>query len=295
MPVGASNFGGTGGIIGLLSGDAATIAGSIGDGITFGIGSGEGTRFGFLLKALSADAATNILSTPSVVTMDNQEASIVIAQNVPFLTGSFTTAADGASNPFQTVERQDVGITLKVTPQINEGSTIKLDIDQEVSNVSQAAAANGGIITNKRSITTSVLVEDGEILVLGGLIDDQLRDSVSKVPILGDIPLLGWLFRSHTTSKEKQNLMVFMRPSIMRTSDAASYQTNQKYNFLRAQQINAGANGFGLLNEESAPLLPPIEELRRPNGTPPEPKKTTEPEKENTALNEFDDDFDDDY
>ena len=295
VPVGASNFGGTGGIIGLLSGDAATIAGSIGDGITFGIGSGEGTRFGFLLKALSADAATNILSTPSVVTMDNQEASIVIAQNVPFLTGSFTTAADGASNPFQTVERQDVGITLKVTPQINEGSTIKLDIDQEVSNVSQAAAANGGIITNKRSITTSVLVEDGEILVLGGLIDDQLRDSVSKVPILGDIPLLGWLFRSHTTSKEKQNLMVFMRPSIMRTSDAASYQTNQKYNFLRAQQINAGANGFGLLNEESAPLLPPIEELRRPNGTPPEPKKTTEPEKENTALNEFDDDFDDDY
>ena len=295
VPVGASNFGGTGGIIGLLSGDAATIAGSIGDGITFGIGSGEGTRFGFLLKALSADAATNILSTPSVVTMDNQEASIVIAQNVPFLTGSFTTAADGASNPFQTVERQDVGITLKVTPQINEGSTIKLDIDQEVSNVSQAAAANGGIITNKRSITTSVLVEDGEILVLGGLIDDQLRDSVSKVPILGDVPLLGWLFRSHTTSKEKQNLMVFMRPSIMRTSDAASYQTNQKYNFLRAQQINAGANGFGLLNEESAPLLPPIEELRRPNGTPPEPKKTTEPEKENTALNEFDDDFDDDY
>lgn len=295
VPVGVSNFGGTGGIIGLLSGDPATIAGSLGDGITFGVGSGDGTRFGFLLKALSADAATNILSTPSVVTMDNQEASIVIAQNVPFLTGSFTTAADGASNPFQTVERQDVGITLKVTPQINEGSTIKLDIDQEVSNVSQAAASNGGIITNKRSITTSVLVEDGEILVLGGLIDDQLRDSVSKVPILGDIPLLGWLFRSHTTSNEKQNLMVFMRPSIMRTSDAASYQTNQKYNFLRAQQINAGVNGFGLLNEESAPLLPPIEELKNPDGAPAKPKKSIEPEKENTALNKFDDDFDDDY
>lgn len=297
VPVGASNFGGTGGIIGLLSGDPSTIAGAIGDGITFGVGSGEGTRFGFLLKALSADAATNILSTPSVVTMDNQEAEIVIAQNVPFLTGSFTTAADGASNPFQTVERQDVGITLKVTPQINEGSTIKLDIDQEVSNVSQSSASNGGIITNKRSITTSVLVEDGEILVLGGLIDDQLRDSVSKVPLLGDIPLLGWLFRSHTTSKEKQNLMVFMRPSIMRTANAAAYQTNQKYNFLRAQQINAGENGFGLLSEESAPLLPPIEELKKKMPSPDQPAEPEASKKqEDTALNkynDYDEDFDD--
>ena len=204
------------------------------------------------------------MSTPSIVTLDNQEASIVIAQNVPFLTGSFTTTADGGSNPFQTVERQDVGITLKVTPQINDGNTIKLEIDQEVSNVSSSSAANGDLITNKRQITTSVLVEDGEILVLGGLIDDQLRDTVSKVPILGDIPLLGWLFRSHSTSKEKQNLMVFMRPSIMRDAHAAAYHTNQKYNYLRAQQINAGANGFGLLEEESSPLLPPLEKLVTP-------------------------------
>jgi len=298
VPIGVGNFGGSGGIIGLLSRDPSTIASSIGDGITFGIGGNEGTRFAFLLKALSADAATNILSTPSVVTMDNQEAEIVIAQNVPFLTGSFTTAADGASNPFQTVDRQDVGITLKVTPQINEGNTIKLDIDQEVSNVSASAASNGGIITNKRSITTSVLVEDGEILVLGGLIDDKLRDSVSKVPLLGDIPLLGWLFRSHTTSKEKQNLMVFMRPSIMRTPNSAAFHTNQKYNFLRAQQIDAGANGFGLLSEESAPLLPPLEELK--NKTPPEAPAEPEAEKKSevTALSnqlDDDDDFDDDY
>ena len=261
VPIGVGNFGGAGGIIGLFSGDQATIGSSIGDGITFGFGSDNGTRFAFLLKALSADAATNILSTPSVVTLDNQEASIVIAQNVPFLTGSFTTAADGASNPFQTVERQDVGITLKVTPQINDGNTIKLEIDQEVSNVSSSAASNGGIITNKRQIATSVLVEDGEILVLGGLIDDQLRDTVSKVPVLGDIPLLGWLFRSHSTSKEKQNLMVFMRPSIMRDAGSAAYHTNQKYNFLRAQQIDAGVNGFGLLKEESSPLLPPLQNL----------------------------------
>lgn len=258
VPVGVSNFGGSGGIIGLLSGDPQTIAGSLGDGITFGFGSDQNNRFAFLLKALTADAATNILSTPSVVTMDNQEAEIVVAQNVPFITGSFTTAADGASNPFQTVERQDVGITLKVTPQINDGNTIKLEIAQEVSNVSASTSANGDIITNKRSINTSVLVEDGEILVLGGLIDDTLRDQVSKVPLLGDIPLLGWLFRSHSTTKEKQNLMVFMRPSIMRDGAAAYYHTNEKYNYLRAQQIDAGEKGFGLLREQSTPLLPEL-------------------------------------
>ncbi len=261
IPVGVGNFGGAGGIIGLLSGDPSTIGNAIGNGITFGVGSNDGARFAFLLKALSSDAATNILSTPSIVTLDNQEATIVIAQNVPFLTGSFTTSGTGASNPFQTIERQDVGITLKVTPQINDGNTIKLEIDQEVSNVSASAAANGGIVTNKRQITTSVLVEDGEILVLGGLIDDKLRDEVSKVPVLGDIPLLGWLFRSHQTSKEKQNLMVFMRPSIMRDAGAAAFHTNRKYNYLRAQQINAGINGFGLLKDESNPLLPPLQNL----------------------------------
>ena len=260
VPIGVSNFGGSAGIIGLFSGDPSAIAGSLGDGITFGFGSDQNNRFAFLLKALTADAATNILSTPSVVTMDNQEAEIVIAQNVPFITGSFTTAADGASNPFQTVERQDVGITLKVTPQINEGNTIKLEIQQEVSNVAQAASSTESLITKKRSINTSVLVEDGEILVLGGLIDDTLRDQVSKVPLLGDIPLLGWLFRSHTTAKEKQNLMVFMRPSIMRNAADATYQTNQKYNYLRAQQIDAGESGFGLLDQKSSPLLPELKQ-----------------------------------
>ncbi len=289
VPIGVGNFGGTGGIIGLFSRDNQTIANSLGDGITFGVGSDNGTRFAFLLKALSADAATNILSTPSIVTMDNQEAEIVIAQNVPFLTGSFTTTADGANNPFQTVERQDVGITLKVTPQINDGNTIKLDIDQEVSNVAQSATASSDIITNKRSISTSVLVEDGEILVLGGLIDDTLRDQVSKVPVLGDIPLLGWLFRSHSTTKEKQNLMVFMRPSIMRDSGAAAFHTNQKYNYLRAQQIDATENGFGLLSEQSAPLLPPLEEIAPNNlkhGTSDKSNSDTSKEDNNQVTNE---------
>lgn len=294
VPIGISNFNGSGGIVGLLSGDPSTVAGSIGDGITMGIGSDNGTRFAFLLKALSSDAATNILSTPSIVTMDNQEAEIVVAQNVPFLTGSFTTAASGASNPFQTVERQDVGITLKVTPQINEGTTIKLDIAQEVSTVAASVAANGYLVTNKRSITTSVLVEDGEILVLGGLIDDTLRDTVSKVPVLGDIPLLGWLFRSHTTSKEKQNLMVFMRPSIMRDEGASAFHTNRKYNYLRAQQISAGSSGFGLLNEESSPLLPPLQHLVIPVDSSSDklesPEETTQPEKPEVSEQD-DDDF----
>ncbi len=281
-PVAVSSFGSSAGL-GLLSGDPTTIAGAISQGITLGGAGNNGNRFAFLLKALTSDAATNILSTPSVVTMDNQEATIVVAQNVPFLTGSFTTNTSGASNPFQTIERQDVGITLKVTPQINDGSTIKLDIDQEVSNVSPSSTATGLLITNKRTITTSVLVEDGEILVLGGLISDDLRDQVSKVPLLGDIPLLGWLFRSHTTSKEKQNLMVFMRPSIMRDASDATFQTNRKYNYLRAQQINAGANGFGLLKEESTPLLPPIEEMRAP--------KTPDSKNETDDSDLDDDDF----
>ncbi len=294
-PIGVSTFGNNAGLISLLSGDTTTIAGAITQGLTLGAaGISGGSQFAFILKALTTDAATNILSTPSVVTMDNQEASIVIAQNVPFLTGSFTTNAAGASNPFQTIERQDVGITLKVTPQINDGNTIKLDIDQEVSNVAQSAAANGGIITNRRSITTSVLVEDGEVLILGGLIEDTLRDQVSKIPVLGDIPLLGWLFRSHTTSKDKQNLMVFMRPSIMRDAGAASFHTNRKYNYLRAQQINAGKNGFGLLRDESAPLLPPIQKLVVPKNSSSERLESPMSKEEKAAAAEDEAFFSDD-
>jgi general secretion pathway protein D len=271
-PIGVGNFGGGSGIVGLLAaaaGDTSSALGAIGDGITFGVGSGDGTRFAFLLKALNADAATNILSTPSIVTLDNQEAEIVVGQNVPFITGSSTSAASGTTNPFQTIERQDVGITLKVTPQINDGDTIKLDIDQEISSVAAAASSASDIITNKRSIKTSVLVEDGEILVLGGLIDDTMRDSVQKVPLLGDIPFLGWLFSAHNTTKEKQNLMIFMRPSIMRDKADALYHTHEKYNYLRAQQIRAGEDGFGLLDEEKTPLLPKIDNLA-PSGTKPE-------------------------
>jgi general secretion pathway protein D len=259
VPIGTTNFGGAGGIIGLFGGNPVS---AIGDGITIGVGSDDGTRFAFLLKALNADAATNILSTPSIVTLDNQEAEIVVGQNVPFITGAFsnTGAASSSVNPFQTIERQDVGITLKVTPQINDGDTIKLDINQEISNIAASSSASD-IITNKRTLKTSVLVEDGEILVLGGLIDDTMRDTVQKVPLLGDLPLLGWLFRSHTTTKEKQNLMIFMRPQILRDKNDSRYFTHEKYNYLRAQQIEAGEQGFGLLKNETTPLLPGLENL----------------------------------
>ncbi|MDH5472230.1 MAG: type II secretion system secretin GspD [Gammaproteobacteria bacterium] len=286
-PIGVSNFGGNSGILGLLAArtNPASAASVIGDGITLGAGSDKGTRFAFLLKALAGDGATNILSTPSIVTLDNQEAKIVVGKNVPFVTGQFTNtgAATGTVNPFQTIERQDVGITLKVTPQINEGDTIKLDIEQEVSSLAAGADTSSGPTTNKRTLNTSVLVEDGEILILGGLIDDTMLDSEQRVPILGDIPILGWLFRSHTTTKDKQNLMVFMRPSILRDKYSAQQQTNEKYNYLRAQQIQAGEFGFGLLSDEQAPLLP---ELKTP-----EEKPETEVKPKANMIEEDDKDF----
>ena len=279
VPIGISSFGN--GLTGLLgaagSGDAAAAGAAVGTGLTIGVGSDKGTRFAFLLKALKGDAATNILSTPSILTLDNQEAEIVVGDNVPFVTGSTTTTADGTTNPFQTIERQDIGKTLKVTPQINEGNTIKLDIDLEISDFSQSAVSAADLITSKRSLKTSVLVEDGEILVLGGLIDDSMRDQVQKVPLLGDIPLLGWLFRSENTTKDKRNLMIFMRPQIIRDQAAALYHTNEKYNYLRAQQIQAGEKGFGLLRDEKTPLLDPIETMSAP-GTKPE-SKAVDPEK----------------
>ncbi len=257
-PIGVSNFGGSNGIIGLFSGNPTNIAGSIGNGMTIGVGSNSGTRFGFLLRALNADASTNILSTPSIVTLDNEEAQIVVGQNVPFLTGSFTNtgAGSGSTNPFQTIERKDVGITLKVTPQVNDGDTIKLSIDQEISDIIASPTGASDISTSKRTLKTTVLVENGEILVLGGLIDEKMLDSEQKVPLLGDIPLLGSLFRSHSTSKTKQNLMIFMRPSLLPDSQTAQQHTSEKYNYLRAQQMQAGEDGYGLFGTAEMPLLP---------------------------------------
>lgn len=224
---------------------------SIGNGFSLGAADLSGnTQFGVLLRALEGDASTNILSTPTLVTLDNEEAEIIVAENVPFITGSFTATggSDSAVNPFQTIERQDVGITLRLTPQINEGNSIRLDLEQESSSISASSVASD-IITNERRIVTSVLVDDGEILVLGGLTEDTFTDSVVKTPILGDIPLLGNLFKSTTTSKAKSNLMVFIHPVILRDPAAAALATGSKYEYLRARQLESGIHDRGLIRD----------------------------------------------
>ena len=235
---------------------------NVGSGLSLGAADLNGnTQWAILLRALEGDASTNILSTPTIVTLDNEEAEIVVAQNVPFITGSFTStgASDGATNPFQTIERQDVGITLRLTPQINEGNSIQLDLKQESSSVSDSAVASD-IITNERRIVTSVLVDDGDILVLGGLTEDNYTDSVTKVPVLGDVPLLGNLFKSTTTSKTKQNLMIFIHPVILRDSESANLVTNSKYEFIRARQLEANIDERGLIKDNVA-KFPDLNEL----------------------------------
>ena len=214
-------------------------------------------NLGALIRALSSDSATNILSTPNLVTLDNQEAEIIVAQNVPFVTGSFsnTGATEGAANPFQTIQRQDVGLTLKVKPQINEGDAIKLEIEQEISSVGEKAEAVD-IVTNKRSIKTTVMVDDHQLVVLGGLLDDQLVEGVQKVPVLGDLPLLGNLFKSRRSTKVKSNLMVFIQPSIIRDAAYFNATSSGKYNYMRGLQTKQREAGVNLLPDTDAPILP---------------------------------------
>jgi general secretion pathway protein D len=288
LPAGVSNFAGVGDL--LLSVASGTAPTSLPAGLSFGLGgeNSSGVRYGALLRALQTDTNTNILSTPNIVTLDNEEAELIVGQNLPFVTGSFTgTGSTNPQNPFQTIERQDVGLTLKVTPQINEGDTVQLVLEQEVSSVIPGTVEQG-IATRKRSIKTTVLVDDGGILILGGLIAEEVSDTVSKVPLLGDIPLIGFLFRTENTTKTKQNLMVFLRPSILRNSKDAALVTNEKYTHLRG--IESGAynqedGSFGLL-DDAAPRLPPMEDIDRS-------KNTTE--KSQTKLNavENNDDWDD--
>jgi general secretion pathway protein D len=210
-----------------------------------------------LLRALASDSKTNVLSTPNLVTLDNQEAEIIVGENVPFVTGQFTNSNSDPDNPFQTIERHDVGIVLKVKPQINEGNAIKLDIEQEVSSV-QKGTSGTSLITNKRSIKTSVLVDDKQIIVLGGLIKDSLLESEDKVPLLGDIPLLGMLFRNTTTNLVKTNLMVFLRPEILRNGQDTFIQTNSKYDFMRKLQQQRREEGVSLMYDNVAPILPKL-------------------------------------
>ncbi|MEC4091538.1 type II secretion system secretin GspD [Pseudoalteromonas rubra] len=208
--------------------------------------------WGAIIQAVSTDTNSNILATPSITTMDNEEASMIVGQEVPIITGS--TASENNSNPFQTVDRQEVGVKLKVTPQINDGTAVQLTIEQEVSSVSGATAVD--ISVNKRAINTTVIADDGGMVILGGLIDEDVQESVSKVPLLGDIPFLGHLFKSTNTTKRKRNLLVFIRPTIVRDSRSMNELSHAKYKFIRGEQTKQREDGIDLMPLQDAPILP---------------------------------------
>ncbi|WP_413793705.1 MULTISPECIES: type II secretion system secretin GspD [unclassified Pseudomonas] len=195
-----------------------------------------GDRFGALVSALASNAHSNLLSTPSLLTLDNQEAEIIVGQNVPFKTGSYATSGNGADNPFTTVERKDVGISLKVKPYINEGSTLRLEVEQEVSDIAPSVSGvdSSDLITNKRALKSTILADDGEIIVIGGLIRDSVRTQQSGVPVLRSIPYLGALFRWNRDTQTKSNLMVFLRPTIVRSNEDLAEVSRQRYDALRA-------------------------------------------------------------
>ncbi|MDC8829349.1 type II secretion system secretin GspD [Alteromonas gilva] len=208
--------------------------------------------WGAVVQAISNDTNSNVLATPHLTTMDNEEAFFIVGQEVPVITGQ-TTGANN-DNPFQTVDRQEVGIKLQVTPQINEGNAVQLTIEQEVSSVSGTTGVD--ISVNKRQIKTTVIVDDGGTIVLGGLIDEDVQESVSKVPLLGDIPILGHLFKSTSSSKRKRNLMVFLRPKIVRDGVTMNDISKRKYNFIRAQQLDKQSEGVTLMPRTDTPVLP---------------------------------------
>ncbi|MEH6473287.1 MAG: type II secretion system secretin GspD [Halopseudomonas sp.] len=259
-PVAGTNFNNLGNGINTLGAAAAANDGSLAgimtgvEGLSLGLGrfNSSGVNFAVLLKALQKDTDSNILSTPSLMAMDNEEASILVGQEVPIITGS--TAGANNSNPFQTVTRQDVGIKLIVTPQLNDGSAVQLKIEQEVSSLTGQTETD--IITNKRVIKTSVLVDDGATIVLGGLMDDDVQEGTSKVPLLGDIPFLGRLFRSESTKVTRRNLMVFLRPSIIRDGKTMSHVSSRKYGYIRAQQLLKDNIDIRLFPESTPRALP---------------------------------------
>ncbi|MEQ1880460.1 MAG: type II secretion system secretin GspD [Burkholderiales bacterium] len=262
--VGGTNFGNASQNI--LSG--AQNIGNLGRGLNIGVirgqvtvpGLGTVTNLGALARALESTAKGNILSTPNILTLDNEEAKIVVGQNVPFITGQFTNqgSAGGATvNPFQTIERRDVGLTMKVKPQISEGGTVKLAIYQEVSSVKDTTNI-AGVITDKRSLETNVIVDDGAIVVLGGLVQDQFDNVIERVPVLGSIPILGHLFRYETRRHQKTNLMLFLRPHIVRDDSGVRVLTSDRYDFIRGLEESTQPAAHFMLPDMKGALIPEI-------------------------------------
>lgn len=247
--------------------DPTTAPAGLATGSTFGIGriAATGVNFAAMLRAIQGDSTTNVIATPSAVTMENQEAELKVAQEVPFITGSYTNTSgnnNGNVNPFTTVQRQEVGTILKITPQVNAGGAlVQLKIELESSELAGTSGDANSLITNKRTVNTNVLIEDGGIVVLGGLIRDSGTRGEQRVPYLGRIPIIGQLFKTRSRKRDKSNLMVFIRPKILRDGVTTAIETNAKYNFIRDQQQKAGSDPgeiLPLIPFNKDPLLPPI-------------------------------------
>lgn len=244
-------------------GDITLLAQALGkvNGMAWGVAMGD---FGALIQAVSSDTKSNVLATPSITTLDNQEASFIVGDEVPILTGS-QNSSNGNSNPFQTVERKEVGVKLKVVPQINEGSTVKLTIEQEVSGINGKTGVDVTFAT--RRLTTTVMADSGQIVVLGGLINEEVQESVQKVPFLGDLPIIGHLFKSSSSGKKKKNLMVFIKPTIIRDGITMEGIAGRKYNYFRALQLEQQERGVNLMPHTNVPVL---EEWNQEEYLPPE-------------------------
>jgi general secretion pathway protein D len=263
-----------------IAGDPSTAPGGLNLGIIKGTIKLPGTdveiaNLQLLARALEGDSGANVLSTPNVLTLDNEEAKIVVGQNVPFITGTYTPTSGSATNPFQTIERKDIGITLKVTPQVSEAGAVKLKIYQEVSSVTRdkSLVQSSDIITNKRSLESTVLVDNGQIVVLGGLIQDDQQSSLDKVPLLGDIPWIGALFKYESRNRKRTNLMVFLRPVVLKDDKAAASITADRYQYIRNLQTDMTLPWNGLLPETGATILKPLpEQMDRPLGAADSPK-----------------------
>jgi general secretion pathway protein D len=241
----------------------AGVASGIGTGATLAIGrynANSGTNFAGIVQALRSDGSSNIISTPSLITMNNEEAEVKVTQEIPLITGSYassTQSVGGTTSPFQTIQREEVGTILKVTPHINEGNSVQLKIEQEDSSPGAKLTDSADISTNKRSIKTTVLIEDGGIIVLGGLMSDTVNESEDRVPGLGAIPVLGNLFKSRSGSRQKKNLLVFIRPSILRDADATEAKSEGQYNDIRENERTLNHGHITLLPGQKQPLIPP--------------------------------------
>jgi general secretion pathway protein D len=267
-----TNFGTTGNIIAINKAAASGGDIAIGEGLNIGLVHNFSGVYALasIARFLQSQANTNIVSTPNLITLDNEEAKIIVGSNVPFVTGQYTNTGTGTTSPFQTIERKDVGITLRIRPQIGEGGTVRMTIFQEASSLSSQVApgtSNAGPSTNKRSIESTVVVDDGGILVLGGLIEDRYIDNNAKVPGLGDIPGVGGLFRSESRTRTRTNLMVFLRPVIMRDTESANRLSLDRYDLIRANQQAVQPQPSVVLPINEGPLAPPIE----PAGSAPAP------------------------